>query len=183
MFNTAITIKKQSNIPTGFGSEYYHKSLIVKNSLILNGEKALVALSDIPKDIILFYYKASCTRLRTRTSIQVGQAHHIEAGAIGSNINHSCTPNSKVRTSYDSESNEGVVAFFSIKDIKKDEEITFDYATTETNLTPDLDRTLCLCNTKNCRGRIFSYTKLPYIFKEKLENEGLLAEHIIDLLM
>lgn len=182
MFNTAITTKQQT-LPTGFGGEYYHKSLMVKNSTTIQGEKALVAMSDIPVDILLFYYKASCTRTRTRTSIQVGQAHHIEAGNIGSNINHSCLPNSKVRTSYDSETNDGVVAFFSIKQIKKGEEITFDYASTETDLTPELAKTLCLCNTKDCRGRIFSYTKLPYIFKEKLENEGLLAEHIVALLM
>jgi len=182
MFNTAVTIKKQS-LPIGFESEYYHKSLMVKNSTIIYGEKALIAVNDIPKDIVLFYYKASCTRTRTRTSIQVGQAHHIEAGNIGSNINHSCMPNSRVRTSYDSSDNEGVVAFFSIRNIKKGEEVTFDYASTETELTPDLEKTLCLCNTKDCRGRIFSYTKLPYIFKEKLENEGLLAEHILDLIL
>jgi len=180
MFNTAITIKKQS-FPTGFGSEYYHKSLIVKNSMIISGEKALVATSNIPKDIILFYYKACCSTIRTRTSIQVGPNNHIEAGMIGSNINHSCMPNSRVRTSYDSDRNEGVVAFFSIKDIIKGEEITFDYATTETDLTPELEKTVCLCKTCNCRGHIYSYTKLPYIFKERLESQGLLAEHILEL--
>ena len=182
MFNTAVTIKEQS-LPKGFAGEYYHKSLIVKNSMIISGEKALVAMTDIPKDIILFYYKAICTETRTRTSTQVGKVNHIEAGNIGSNINHSCMPNSRVRTSYESRENEGIVAFFSIRNIKKGEEITFDYATTETELTPALEKTLCLCNTKLCRGRIFSYTKLPYIFKEKLENEGLLAEHILDLVM
>jgi hypothetical protein len=180
MFNTAVTIKKQS-LPSGFGSEYYHKSLIVKNSLIIHGEKALVATSDIAKDIVLFYYKASCTELRTRTSIQVGRNQHIEAGVIGSHINHSCMPSSRVRTSYDCDSNEGVVAFFSIRNILKGEEITFDYATTETDLTPELANTLCLCETRDCRGRIFSYNRLPYIFKEKLEHDGLLAEHILEM--
>ena len=180
MFNTAKTIKKQT-LPLGFGSEYYHKSLIVKNSLIIQGEKALVATSDIASDIVLFYYKASCTSVRTRTSIQVGRNQHIEAGLIGSHINHSCMPSSRVRTSYDNGTNEGVVAFFSIRNILKGEEITFDYATTESELTPELANTLCLCETKDCRGRIFSYTRLPYIFKEKLEHDGLLAEHILEM--
>lgn len=180
MFNTTNKTKQQTLL-SGFGSEYYHKSLVVKASKIIMGEKALIALSDIPADIILFYYKGNCSRVRTRTSIQVGKAHHLEAGAIGSHINHSCTPNTKVRTSYNSETNEGVVAVFSLRVIKAGEEITFDYASTETDLTPELAKILCLCNSKNCRGRIYSYTNLPYIFKEKLENEGLLAEHIVDL--
>ena len=173
---------RQQDLLSGYGSEYYHKSLVVKSSVIIPGEKALISMSDIPAEIILFYYKGFCTRQRTRTSIQVSKTHHLEAGAIGSNINHSCMPNTKVRTTFDSETNEGVVAFFSIKTIKKGEEITFDYASTETDLTPELAQTLCLCNTKNCRGKIYSYTNLPYIFKEKLETEGLLAEHIIDLI-
>ena len=182
MYNTAVKTTKET-LSTGFDTEYYNKSLKVKNSLVIIGEKALVAINDIPKDIILFYFKGDCTKTRTRTSIQVSHNTHIEVGSVGSKINHSCSPNSKVRTSYNDKTNEGLIAFFSIKSINAGEEITFDYATTETDLTPELASKHCLCNTKNCRGKFFSYTNLPYLFKEKLENEGLLAEHILEMVI
>ena len=68
-------------------------------------------------------------------------------GARGGNgthyINHSCTPNTYMKTIY------GHVLFFALRDIKPGEEITIDY---EQTLHPDSKR--CRCGAENCRGTI-----------------------------
>src|SRR5437870_2865179 len=58
-------------------------------------------------------------------------------------INHSCAPNTYVRTIY------GHVLFFALRDIQPGEEITIDY---EHTLHPDSK--LCRCRAENCRGTI-----------------------------
>ena len=58
-------------------------------------------------------------------------------------INHSCAPNTYVRTIY------GHVVFFALRDIQPGEEITIDY---EHTLHPDSKR--CRCGASNCRRTI-----------------------------
>lgn len=56
-------------------------------------------------------------------------------------INHSCNPNAGVK---------GQIIFIARKAIKKDEEICFDYETTEMQDT----NFVCQCGSKKCRGKI-----------------------------
>jgi len=58
-------------------------------------------------------------------------------------INHSCRPNSYMKTLY------GHVLFFALRDIRRGEEITVDY---EDTLHPDSKR--CRCRVPGCRGTI-----------------------------
>lgn len=53
-------------------------------------------------------------------------------------INHSCNPNAGIR---------GRVTFVALRNIKKDEEITFDYYVSEDSLW----NIKCCCGSKNCR--------------------------------
>jgi len=78
--------------------------------------------SDVKKGKILFKMKGKMLDHPTRTSVQVGKDQHIE-DALAGHINHNCTPNAKVnrKTHY----------FISLRDIKKGEEITFDYNVNE----------------------------------------------------
>jgi len=63
-------------------------------------------------------------------------------------INHSCHPNAGIK---------GRVTFVALRDIKKGEEITFDYSISE-----DSEWTLrCLCGEKNCRRIIRGIRYLP----------------------
>lgn len=63
-------------------------------------------------------------------------------------INHSCRPNAGIK---------GRVTFVALRDIKKGEEITFDYSISE-----DSEWTLrCSCGEENCRGIIRGIRYLP----------------------
>lgn len=72
-------------------------------------------------------------------------------------INHSCEPNCGIKELFN------VVA---MRDIKSDEEITWDYSMTERNKESDW-RMKCFCGSKNCRGEIGSYDELPNDVKNK----------------
>lgn len=57
-------------------------------------------------------------------------------------MNHSCNPSTWWESDF---------LMTACRDIAKDEEVTFDYATSELNDTKKLDP--CLCGAQNCRGR------------------------------
>ena len=61
-------------------------------------------------------------------------------------INHSCSPNTKL----DVEKR----WFFAIKDISKNEEITFNYLATEWDMKKWGTDFKCICGSKNCFGHI-----------------------------
>jgi hypothetical protein len=69
---------------------------------------------------------------------------------------------------------DGWPVFYALRDIEKDEEITFDYAMTEymhyprTNPEEDFDLT-CFCGSPDCRGRLGYYSELPEDLKEKYQ--------------
>jgi hypothetical protein len=64
-------------------------------------------------------------------------------------LNHSCEPNLGIA---------GEKEFVALRDIKADEELTFDYAITEDELPWTLN---CLCGTQSCRGTITAIQLLP----------------------
>ncbi len=69
-------------------------------------------------------------------------------------INHSCDPNTSVR---------GRVTFVALRNIKKNEEITFDYSISE-----DTSWTMrCGCGARDCRGIIRGTRHLPPLFFRK----------------
>ncbi len=71
--------------------------------------------------------------------------------------NHSCNPNMGIT---------GMVTFRALRDIKKGEELTFDYSICDETLDWDMS---CNCGSKNCRKIIRSVQFLPEkIFKSYL---------------
>jgi len=162
----------------GIEKEYIHPLIHVQKSKTIPTEKALICLNNIPSDTLLFYYENSCQSIRTRTSIQVGDNIHIEAGIHGSFINHSCNPNCIVRTDYCVEENKGKVFVISTKPLKTDEEIVFDYATTESEVTKELCAKSCLCNSSNCRGKIYGFNNLPQKDRIILLEKDIISDHL-----
>lgn len=67
-------------------------------------------------------------------------------------VNHSCNPNSGVRV------DDGKWAYVAFRDIKKGEEILYDYAMG--NLIVE-NMPECCCGSVNCRGNIKGYQNLP----------------------
>lgn len=66
-----------------------------------------------------------------------------------SHMNHSCIPNLGVK---------GSVLFVALRNIKRGEELTFDYSISEDD---ELWEMVCTCKSKNCRKIIRSIKYLP----------------------
>lgn len=66
-----------------------------------------------------------------------------------SKINHSCEPNLGIK---------GKIMFYALHDIKKGEELTFDYAISEEESDWSMK---CNCGSKKCRGKMTSIQFLP----------------------
>ncbi len=74
-------------------------------------------------------------------------------------LNHSCDPNIGIK---------GSVVFHALRDIKKGEEVMFDYSITEDDVLWHLPHT-CACGSRKCRGDIRSIQFLPpSVFKSYL---------------
>lgn len=70
----------------------------------------------------------------------------VDGGVGGSGaefINHSCTPNCQARIVKDH------ILYFSLRDIRKGEELTVDY-----NFGADEETAACKCGSRGCRGTI-----------------------------
>ena len=65
----------------------------------------------------------------------------------------------------------------SIKDIKKGEEITWDYSTTMDEDKWEMD---CVCQSKNCRKRIKDFKYLPKEIQQKYIKLGIVPDYILE---
>ena len=95
--------------------------------------------------------------------VQVGKNRYMgPSGKLDDFFNHSCGPNSGLKIGGKR------VILVAIKDIRKGEEITWDYSTTmDDNWEMD-----CMCKSKNCRKKIGDFKYLPKKIQRKyiLEN-------------
>lgn len=87
----------------------------------------------------------------------VGVGRYIMVREPAVRTNHSCEPSAGIKDD---------VFLVAMRDIKKGEEVTFDYST----IIAD-DWTLkCACGTKSCRGLVGPYRDLPAELKEKYKD-------------
>lgn len=78
-------------------------------------------------------------------------------------VNHSCNPNAGIKNSR---------ILTAIKNIKKNEEITYDYSTVW------FEGFKCKCGNTNCRGYISDFLGLSKKDKEKYLKLGVVSEFI-----
>lgn len=155
-----------------------NEHVVVYDSILIRGEKAMKAETDLPKNTIIFLYRAHVTDRRTRTSIQVAPDKHIEPGDFGAFANHSCSPNTQIIANYDTKTDCAEVLMITIEPVAKGDELTFDYATTETDVTPELSRKKCLCKSERCRQIITGFKDLSIQDKQTLLLSGLTAYYM-----
>jgi uncharacterized protein len=105
---------------------------------------------------------------RTVYSIQLDWDRHALFEEPAVLINHSCQPNVVV-----SGNRFGGYDFIALHDIATDEEIAFDYATTEFEsiAVPN-----CICGARACRGSSGGFIKLPA--DHPLRSRGLVAPYL-----
>jgi SET domain-containing protein len=85
-------------------------------------------------------------QLKRVAMVEFGDGRALDASVNANNlrfINHSCNPNTYLRICYSK------VEFWSLKNIKKGEELTADYGPTHHD-----GKLPCRCGAKNCRGFI-----------------------------
>lgn len=90
---------------------------------------------------------------------------------LGKELNHSCEPNCGIKDR---------TRIVAMKNIKKDEEITIDYAMIILKYNPKLlkQNIKCKCGNKNCRGEFGSYRKLSKELKKKYK--GFISDYLIE---
>lgn len=93
-------------------------------------------------------------------------------GEIADFLNHSCEPNSGVIKKNKK------LFLVAILDIKKGEEIVFDYSTIIAS--DDIWKMKCSCGADNCRKIIKKFNTIPKKIKDKYINLGIVPEHILD---
>lgn len=164
----------------------FNSWFVIKESKIVPGAKGAYASRDIPKGTQIVEYKGKLiskdlSDKRTEMHKEKGELwiftlndEYDVDGSRGGNeakyINHSCEPNCEA-VNYDDEE----IWIEATRDIKKGEEITYNYGFNE----PDAAFP-CLCGSKNCRGWIVSE---DYVFTSgeqeelKKEKEKFLQEH------
>ncbi len=90
-------------------------------------------------------------------AIQYSNNKWIDSKGIGRYLNHSCEPNCGIKEKF---------TIIAMRDIKKGEQLTFDYDMTENS---DWEM-ICKCKSAHCRGLIHGYRFLPASLKKKYRN-------------
>ena len=113
------------------------------------GHKGLFARKDIIAGSVIFHLKGSIARRANKYSVQLGSDKHLDFPPVRKPnddldyawqyLNHSCEPNGYV--------NAAEYCFCALRNIRKGEEITFNYLTTEYELAAPFR---CECRSAKC---------------------------------
>lgn len=109
-------------------------------------------------------------------SIQMDwQKHFLPKKWTGRYWNHSCNPNAFIQTRKD-----GFPDLIALKNIEKDEEITYGYYMTEYKWSKKAmeSHIKCKCNQKGCRKKIFSFSQLSQKDQEQFIKKKLCSKYL-----
>ncbi|KAG5492874.1 hypothetical protein JKF63_01454 [Porcisia hertigi] len=120
------------------------------------------ARDNIAAGTSLFHCTGLVIPFPTMYTICVGVHQHLLFGDAAECIAHHCDPNVAVRVS---ESGEGTFDFVTIRDITKDEMVTFNYTTTEWDMNTPFE---CLCGSPLCAGTIQGFKHLKDADQQRL---------------
>lgn len=124
----------------GYGFTYFTKRNFKRGKLVMHGFGKLI------------------DHQTPHFSIQIDfKKHLLPMRWTGKYLNHSCNPNMYIRTRDDD-----LPDFIALRDIKKNQEITFAYYMSEYEWTKGAAEGLirCRCGSKRCRGKIFPFSQL-----------------------
>ena len=103
---------------------------------------------------------------------QIGEFEHVLHAGLITKVNHSCDPNCGIRVN-----ETGAHDFIARRDIRINEEVTFDYAMRNYNVNYFPKQ--CECGSQGCRGEITGWKDLPA--EKKKEYEGFVAPYLLAL--
>ncbi len=94
-------------------------------------------------------------------------------GYFGFFVNHSCKPNSKI------EKIKGRLYITSLRDIKRGEEVFFDYTTN--SAVDDIWEMKCNCGEKECRGLLGNIKTLSKNLRKEYVRLNIIPKYILDI--
>lgn len=141
-----------------------------------NNYYSLYSNKDIKKgDVIMAIKDIIYQTIPTKYSVQIDTNKHIEVPKgieayksetyFWKYLNHNCEPNCFF--------NVDSMVLIALRDIKKDEELNFDYNTTEYDMSSPFK---CDCKSVNCYGTIKGYKYLSV--KQKAALKPYIAKHL-----
>ncbi|HLI46297.1 MAG TPA: SET domain-containing protein [Geobacterales bacterium] len=141
-------------------------TVYISNSNLCNG-KGVFANKDIKKDeIILVFHgdliKADLTNIHSPYALQLDFSLYLLPSGEGKFINHSCEPNCKLLLSNKQ------LFLIALRDIRKDEELCYNYNTSEYDM--GVDAFVCSCNSKNCIKFIKGFKYLSKDQKQRIKD-------------
>ena len=132
---------------------------------IPNKGRGIFAARDIQKDEVILEFNGPYVKIERLDGIprevqdhlfNIGVEEYLIVREPGVYTNHSCDPNAGIVRD---------VLLVAMRDIKRDDEITFDYSMiTAEGWTLD-----CMCGSPSCRGTIGNYRDLPPDIKKRYE--------------
>ncbi len=145
-------------VKTKLGKAVYANKKFEKGEEIIEFKGELIEYDNLPKKVDHY--------------IQIGKTLNMgPSGDFDDFINHSCNPNCGLIV------NDTKVTLIAITQIRKDEEISFDYSTTMDEDDWEMD---CLCEDKECRKRIRDFKYLPKEVQDKYIKLGIVPKFIIE---
>ena len=158
--------------------------LVVKESTFVPGELGVITKRDYKKGELLFKVEGPIQPHPTKYSFSYSLTQHIEpqredgVSDFGHYLNHSCDPDVIVRPVHDDTA--PYIAVIARRDITAGEELAFDYASLEYEVTIPADA-VCKCGSPLCRGAICGFKDLPSDIVEKYKAEGLIPDYLLEL--
>jgi len=107
-----------------------------------------------------------------RNATQIGEKKFVLLAGLMSRINHSCDPNCGIKPNL-----LGAYDLIALKNGKRDEEVTFDYALQ--NYVIDYFTEKCACGTAICREDITGWRDLP--LERRKEYADFVAPYLIEM--
>src|ERR1051326_4718587 len=136
--------------------------------------RVLCSARPLKKGLSVLRFAGQKTNLASVHSLQIGPYTYLSpSSGFDDFIVHSCAPNCQVVIV---DADEGMIWLVALRDIERDEEISFNYNTTEFDLCAhgaDFD---CACGAANCLGKIQGYRYLNRAQREALGDQ--VARHL-----
>jgi hypothetical protein len=108
-------------------------------------------------------------------SYRFGPETYLDPGAeAGAFVNHACEPSAAVRKVNNQ------LFLFAARDIRRNEELTFDYSTILGD--DDVWTMTCACGKKRCRKKIKNFGSLPAEVRGEYMALGMVPKFILDTL-
>jgi len=146
-----------SAIPKTMG---FNPSLLVENKS--HGLGVFAAQNFVVGDRLAIF-EAEFVEYPTKYTIQVDKRKHlVTEGNLGAFLNHSCDPNSRIVAE--------TLEVIANRPIKKGEEVTFNYLSSEWEMASPFT---CRCGSKNCMGTIKGFRQLSMDQKMQLADLAL----------